>query len=354
MDPTLLRDLAKAGLAAPSADNRHRFQLVPAGQHSLRVVGESDLFNGMSRHRRLLTLFSLGSVVENIALRAAERAMVTQVHWLPEGEGPCVALLEFNPGGSVAGMEAMAAAIPERHTNRRMYSGPRLIPGERDSLDRAAQFGGVQFEWLEGQRRKAAHALIWKAETERFRRPALHEELFGSIRFELDWRSSTDEGLPPAALEVEAPMRPIFKVMRHWPVMKALTFVGAHYMLGVRAGLLPCAQAPELGVISSPRPPTEAALITGRSFQRLWLQAAALGLALQPMAASAVLLFQDDVPGGMDPAVREHISAGWRAMLGDSRPMMVFRLGRAAPATTRTLRPDVETVLTGAAIAKVS
>ncbi len=345
MDASLLRDLAKAALAAPSADNRHRFRLLPAGDRSLRVVGETDLFNGMPRHRRVLTLFSLGGVVENLVLRAGELSLVAKVHWFPDGEGPCVAALEFESGPGLAADQALASAIAERHTNRRMYSGPQLTSLERAGLDRAAVVDGAQLEWLSGPRRRAAHSLIWKAETERFRRPALHEELFGSIRFDLDWRTSTDEGLPPAVLEVEAPMRPMFKAMRHWPLMRGLSWVGAHYLLGVRAGLLPCAQAPELAVISSPRPLTEAALITGRSFQRLWLQAASMGLALQPMAASAVLLFQDDVAGGMDPGVRERITAGWRDLLGESRPMMVFRLGRAAAVTARTLRPQVESVL---------
>ena len=116
--------------------------------------------------------------------------------------------------------------------------------------------------------------------------------------------------------------------------MRTVNRFGAATLLGLRAGDLPARLAPELHVIASRLPEPQRALAGGAAFQRLWLTAQSLDLALQPMAASAVL--HDDV---LLHGAGLRLDAGWTALLGAGwAPIMVCRIGRASPPRVRSLR----------------
>jgi hypothetical protein len=273
-------------------------------------------------------------------LRASEFGLQARASWFETDTAQPIAQVDFEADPKPAPDE-LASAIAKRHTNRRMYHGPDLTEGEKTQLGASLAPGeGVRLIWLQGPSRRRALNLIWRAESERFLRERLHEELFSSIRFDLSWHETADRALPPAALEVEAPMRPLFKALRHWSLMRPLTWIGAHRLLGLRAGWLPCWQAPTLGLLATPLPAEQGAIAVGAAFERLWLRANILNLALQPMAASVVLPLQVSSDRGASHKLRCALSAGWQAITPAHTPMMVFRMGRAAkPAITSRRLP---------------
>lgn len=82
-------------------------------------------------------------------------------------------------------------------------------------------------------------------------------------------------------------MRMPVAFMRHWRAVRAVSWIGAHLALGLRAGFLPCALAPHLGLILAKDQREELRnLRAGRAFQRAWLAAAAETLALQAQTAA--------------------------------------------------------------------
>ncbi len=177
----------------------------------------------------------------------------------------------------------------------------------------AGAVAGARLLWrADAQRRSVALGAIRIAETERFRRRELHAELFGAVRFDRGWHDSTDEWLAPAALEVEPPMRLPFAWLRDWRARQAMNCVGAHFARGLRAGYLPCALAPHIGLIM-----TDATddgledLRAGRAFQRLWLAAADEDLALQPMAAATALVRQTPGQGWVSPTTKARSRNRW-------------------------------------------
>lgn len=341
MQRDILLEIARSGVLAPSADNQHVFRIELA-ESAIRLWPTNKFAMGTERHRRILGLMSLGAVVENMRLRAGELGFLARVGWFPPDNAGPVVELEMQPGRTALG-EDLASAIPARHTNRRMYRGPGLSDSEVTLLSTAvAPVQGACLIWLLGDARRRALGLIWRAESERFLRKRLHEELFSSIRFDLSWHETSDWALPPGALEVEAPMRPMFKALRHWGLMRPLNWFGAHHLLGLRAGWLPCWQAPALGLLATSLPIEQGALAVGAAFERLWLRATLLGLALQPMAASAVLPLQSAADRGASDALRAALAAGWQAITPGITPLMVFRMGRAARPKVRTGRMPVE------------
>lgn len=113
--------------------------------------------------------------------------------------------------------DPLADAIALRHTNRRFYARARVDAATLASPGHAAgAVAGRSVYWLDAidERRRALRA-IRLAETERFRRRALHDELFGAVRFDVGWKHALPEGLAPGALEVEPPVaRLMFSAMR--------------------------------------------------------------------------------------------------------------------------------------------
>lgn len=341
----LLLDIARSGVLAPSADNQHvfRFEVV---ETTINLWPTHEFAATTERHRRVLGLLSLGAVVENMRLRAGEFGLGTSANWfLSEGTGPIVQLSFQTPLAGPA--DELATAIPNRHTNRRMYHGPGLTEGETGLLGKSvASIEGVRLIWLQGDALRRALGLIWRAESERFLRQRLHDELFSSIRFDLPWHKTTDQALPPGALEIEPPMRPLFKALRHWAVMRPLTWLGVHRLIGLRAGWLPCWQAPALGFLATSLPTDQGAVAVGEAFERLWLRATLLDLALQPLAAAAVLPLQTSSDHGASDELRLALKLGWQTVAPGVTPLMIFRTGRAARPTVISSRQPLSKYLT--------
>lgn len=330
-----LHRIADAAVLAPSADNHHSFRLRPVPSGLELEAADGHLAGPW--HRRVLNLVSYGAVVENITLRAASLGFGADVQWSPDAARPAlVARILLSP--AAPSPSPLEAAIPERHTNRSVvFSGPGLGPAQLDAYASLAEaIPGVSLVWFSDPvRRGALLAQIRAAETERFQNPELHRELFGSIRFDVGWRTTTAEGLPPAALGVEPGMRWMFAQLRHWPVMQALNFIGASHALGFRAAYLPCRLAPHLGVLVTDASAEAGALRVGQALERVWLKATSEGLAFQPFAAAALLALPEYRE--VSSRAREALARGWRELVSGT-PLMIFRMGRARPPSVRAGR----------------
>ena len=341
--PELLRQILAAGIRAPSAENVHylRFQVL---DDSVRLLATDHASWAEHPHRRMLALMSYGAVIENMALRSTALGFALVAAWRQSASEPhVVADLQWTP--TVAPIDPLNAEIESRHTNRRFYRRTEVPHQSLQLLTTAAnEVSGARLLWLnDATRRRLALKAIRIAETERFRQPALHAELFGAVRFELGWNGSCDEWLPPAALQVEPPMRMPFAVLRHWRVMRIANALGVHFALGLRAGYLPCATAPHIGLIVAGGEAGDLANVqAGRALQRVWLAAASAGLALQPMAAATALVRQ--APG--NGWVSAEVKAKLRHLLSTlcagqpTVPYMLFRMGRCAvPSAVTGRRP---------------
>jgi len=339
---TLSREQAEsiieAGILAPSADNHHlvRFQI---GGDEIRIT-ESEDIQVAPFHRQVLWRISLGAVVENMTLRAARLGLKADVVWRADANQlPPIATLRFSP---CAPREcSLEQAIPSRHTNRRLFfRGPPLTAAQKKLVQEDVDaFDDIRLVWLDApDLRGRALRLIRIAETERFREQALHRELFDAIRFDVGWKATAQEGIPPGALEVEPFMRPVFQALRSWPLQRALNLVAAHKQIGLRAGYLPCRFSPHICVLStSNADPIVGAFRVGAAFERIWLRATGLGYALQPLVASAIYAL--DRCDWVSTPVRVDLATGWKSLCPEALPLVVFRVGRAMPASVRSERP---------------
>jgi hypothetical protein len=337
--------LVEAAVLAPSADNSHTFLFDRSGD---RVRLWSDhVFAQAPQPLRILRLISFGAALENIKLRAARLGLNADVRSFPDANEPrLVAELHFARTTS-APCDPLEDAIPNRHTNRRLFfRGPAMSRHELELVSTALKDSpGVRLTWFDSpEARKQILGLITVAETERFASRRLHEELFSAVRFDVGWNATASEGLPPGSLEVEAPMRPMFAALRHWPVMRSLNALGGHHLLGLRAAYLPCRLAPHLGALTTSLDVESGALAAGAALQRVWLRTTLQGFAFQPMAGSALLRFPSY--SGVSAKVQARLAEGWDRLAPGRTPLMVFRIGRARPPSVRTgRRPFVDFIV---------
>jgi hypothetical protein len=330
--------LADAANFAPSADNMHVFRLQVAGDR-LQLRATEPLRHAHAS-RRMLGLVSVGAASENLVLRGASLGLNVQPRFMPAAGDPSL-LADFKCREVPAVSDPLEQAMSRRHTNRRLrFHGPRFTPPVQHQFEsQAAMVPGAVFVWLdEDERRRQALRLIRKAEAERFRNPALHRELFGSVRFDVGWRAQAAHGLPPGSLELPAIERPAFSLLRHWSIQRVANVLGVHRFIGWRAADLPCRLAPHLCAIASSLPGDLGAIAAGRSMQRVWLLATVLESSFQVFGASPLYALEGSTD--IEPAFRAELADGWRALCPEARPFIVFRMGFAAEPSVRSGRPD--------------
>ncbi len=337
-----LHRLVESAIQAPSADNKHPVQFELKGRSILIHHARTDWSE--QGYKRVLDLLSLGALLENLALAASQLGLGIIPRLLPDSRQPGLILridLDADADADAVTVDPLWHAISLRHTSRQIwFRGPKLSVSQRAHLDIASSHPECRLHWLEdpGVRRQSI-ALMRRAETERFRNPLLHEELFSAIRFDEGWHRTCEEGLPPGALAVEPPLRGLFAQLRHWPVMRLANRLGAHHLLGWRSCDIPCRLAPHLGLLAVKTLDTGSVLATGRTFQRLWLAATSQGLVLQPMPASALYALNGAVKEGIPAMLNQTLRKGWQAIFGDAIPLMLFRMGRAPISAITSGRP---------------
>jgi hypothetical protein len=205
--------------------------------------------------------------------------------------------------------------------------------------------GGVSMIWLDAPDVRSRVARMARlAESERFRSRPLHAELFSSLRFDVGYRETCEEGIPIGAAEIELPARPFFRLMKSWAVMRLLNLFRTYWLVGWRAAYFPVRLSPNVGLIVGHGEIRTAAASAGRGLERIWLRASNMGLAMQPMAAGPLYALPQF--GGVAEDVREDLRSAWGQLVANGTPLMLFRLGHAAAPSARTGRPPLSHFLT--------
>ncbi|HEX5353729.1 MAG TPA: hypothetical protein VFW60_06590 [Rhodanobacteraceae bacterium] len=335
MDRDTKAGILCAGIAAPSADNSQPWRFAWNGDDlDLRIDAERS--GRVSDSRYVLSDLAAGTCLENMLVHARSLGYAADLQMFPRHDDELwVARIHWRRDPTYDHPEPLAGAIEQRHTDRRFpWRGPITVDTQARLNAQAQAISGPRLWWPHSSHeRKAALTVIRQAETLRFRSPALHAELFSSIRFSAGWQIVCEEGLAPAALAVEPPLRPVFQALRRPALMTLLNRLGAASMLGWRSAWLPTRLSPGLCLIIIPSKARSDVLAGGRALQRVWLQATLDGLSVQPYAAAGVLGL-GFVP--VEPALQAPLSHLGSVMRDLGRPgygLVFLRLGhvRSAP-----------------------
>ncbi|MBV6390730.1 MAG: hypothetical protein JNIBNLAF_02467 [Nitrosomonas europaea] len=338
--------ILQSAILAPSADNWHQVRF-EVSENTIHIYHTRAIFPSSGEYKWVLALLSLGAIIENIALAASRFNFRTEAIPFPGPSNPNL-IMQISLQADQAEEDPLQEMIPLRHTNRRLhFHGPSMTGAEQEILNQTInKFPACKLSWLdEPALRKQSLYLMRIAETERFRNPLLHEELFSAIRFDLGWHTTCSEGLPPGALGIEPLSRGFFSLLRHWPIARLANTFGTHHILGFRSSYLPCWLAPHLGALSVKNIDTQSILQAGRAFQRLWLALTRQGRVLQPMPASAIYALPQAINEGIPAPLQQKLSVGWKTIFSENTPVILFRTGNAGHLPITTSRPEISQLL---------
>ncbi len=344
MDRELLMGVIEAGIKAPSGDNCQpwRFRLL---QDGIQVINDGPRDTSLYNANNIASYIAHGALIENMRISAATIGRDTVIRLFPSGgvDG-VVACLEFKKSDVKA--DRLLPQIERRCTNRRAYKKTPLPGNAAEALRGCAgSIGGGEVFLVEGRTEMETAAKAASLNDRLlFENRRLHDFLFEHIRWSKKEAEECGDGLDIRTLGLNALQRMAFRAMRQWQAVRIANLCGFSRIAQSGSYRL-CAGSSALGMILMDGTSDNAFVQGGRLLQRVWLTAASLGLAFQPMTGVTFLIQRLRMAGG------EGLNEGHRELLRKAEkdlltvfPMekgraviMLFRVGYA-PEPVRSLR----------------
>jgi nitroreductase len=344
--------VVEAAIQAPSGDNCQPWRFRWDGTH-LRVSFLADRAESVYDIRSLSSWIALGAVITNMALTATQHGFQTAVELFPAGESPGV-VAQVRLANATVPSDPLAEVIAARCVNRRPYRQEPLPPAVREELQGlAASSSGARLSWIDTEPAKGRIAAL-AAQNDRIllENRALHDGVYGWIRWTRAEAQRRRDGMPAETLELSPFERPGMRLLGSWRWARLAAALRITRVLPLRARKI--YQRSGAIALLSVRGDQPADFVRGGEvLERIWLTATRHGIAFQPITGITFLLLRMRLKGG------EGLGTDHRKLLGrieeelrrvypegaSESPIMLFRLGLAPPPSGRSLRLPVEQVL---------
>jgi hypothetical protein len=353
-----VRYLVAHAALAPSGGNAQPWRFVARGRRIACFVDDERGATKLAPARRASYL-ALGAAVENLVLAAGGLGFAVEVKPLPEARDPllgCELILDRQGSRPAPGTwtDPLLDQVHRRVTNRRRGTGQPLSAEDASALGETARRAGAAFD-LVSEREALTHlgTILGESDRLRFFDRQLHEEFVREVRWTPRDVLLTRDGLDVATLEMSPADRAILDVLTSWPVMERLSRLGGGGALIDRTCKATAAAA-AIGRLRIAETGPRGYFLGGRALQRVWLEATARALALQPHIP--VFFYYGDLETGGDSGftaeeVRtlQTLRARYHEFLAPvaqgHTEIFLFRLSHAGPPTARSLRRPVDDIL---------
>jgi len=348
---------------SPSGDNHQPWRFEVLGEDMVRIHLTSEAGSNPYEYRGgEPTVLAGGMLLESLRIAATTHGR--RLEWTLEGDGggdggdPYRILVRLYLAPGVR-EDPLASVLALRSVDRRAYRSRPLTAREAAALEAAAG-PELRVTWHVGRGARLRMARLGQLATDIRLRA---QETFRVHQAVIDWsgRDST-YGMPAGAIGLDrATLRLMRWAMAHWPRMHALNRLSGTWaaaaQLDLRPGLGSAAfftlSPGEDGSPSKEGSPVEKGpaergagvertLRLGGAVQRFWLQAARLGLAMQPGLATLIFAHYGahDLPFTANPALQakaRRLAERFQTVLGVHPGGVVFlgRIGEPRPGLPR-------------------
>jgi nitroreductase len=268
---------------APSGDNTQPWRFEIKGEHEVVVHGFDTRAHCVYDLDGRPSQIALGALLENIRLSASGHRLRAEVsRRLDRPDEKPTFEIRFAPDPALA-PSPLIPFITTRAVQRRVLS-TRALTAEQKSRLEASVGPGYQVSWFETPRRR------WRVAMLMFRNAKLRltmREAFEVHRNVIEWDAQfSEDKIPDQAIGVDPLTRRLMRwVMQSWPRADFLnTWLAGTLAPRLQLDLIPglaCAAHLAIGANAAPAS-IDDYVAAGRAMQRLWLEAARLGLWLQP------------------------------------------------------------------------
>jgi hypothetical protein len=343
-----IQKILEAAIRAPSGENCQPWEFaVSEDEIGIFNVPERDpsLFNARQR----ASMVAHGALIENIMIASSALGFDAQLTLFPETTNSdyiaTVALHAAEPGD-----EPLYQYIKERNTNRKQYKPVALTPEQKAVLAGRAGWlhtGEVRLVETKHEKHIICDAISLN-DSIAFVNPHIHRFFFDHIRWDKREARERGDGLDIRTLEI-SPFQSIgFRLLKNWSLVTALNKVGLSKGIALKAKNL-CRSASAIGILMVEGDSRENYLSGGRLLQRVWLEAARMGLSFHPMAGIAFLM-QRVIRGETEDLAQQHIrrleiaNEKIRSIfkLKNETIVMIFRVGQGDPPSSRSERLPLE------------
>lgn len=300
-DEAEVRYLLSGAARAPSGGNAQPWQFSWDGGSELVFRLDAERARSSLDPSARAARIALGAAVEN----ASELAAVLSLRATVEARGDAVCIgLERAPCAPSPRAEQVWRRATQRHTS---VDAP-LEDAEIDLLTRDCASDDIAVRVLRDRARLARLGTLLAAlDRERFGHARLHAEAMSELRWRPD-EAPTDTGIGVWTLGVDAAKLAAFELLRDHAVVATSVELGVGHGLG-RGTREAVSGAAGLVWVGNPGARPDDPIAAGRLIQRLWLNATAAGLGMQPVAAGAFMIARSRVdPEFFDAAQRERLA----------------------------------------------
>lgn len=346
-----IRKILEEAVRAPSVDNCQPwlFTLENDRLHIYLDKKRADFFGDYNFSAAYVTL---GALIENITVAASRYEAGCDVALFPRGgtETP-VASLRFTENKNEK--SPLFDSIAERCTNRTKYKRTKLEPGVVSELDNIPKTPGASLTLITNAKTiREISDMAATVDRIIFEHEVLHQHLFKWVRWSSAEIEKTLDGMPVDCLGLSAPEKKFFRAISSWPLMNLLNKVGMGWLIGkVNSSLLRNSSA--LGLVFMDKNSMVDYVNGGRFFERVWLKATSLGLALHPLGGIPFLVTRMLHAGdeGFNPRHYAALQDVFKKMTGlfpvtrDNAIIILFRLGYAEKPACRTPRRSLDQLL---------
>lgn len=277
IDRGIIQKILVAGVAAPSGDNTQPWSFSVDGDAiiiNMHPQMDHPILNVESRG----TLLATGALLENIAIAARHEGLDASIRVFErEGETARIVLSYGTDKG-----HALHHTIHARHTNRGIYA--KHLSDEHADVLSSHNEEHCRLVVVSDTKQisQIAEAASMMEETA-LRTRKLHNLFFKSILWKSHENEAGTTGLYIKTTELPPPIQALFRLIRHWPIMRTLNALGFPKLAAKSNASVYAASGAILAILLDRTEPRDF-ISAGRLMQRVWLTAEHHGLAAQPLA----------------------------------------------------------------------
>jgi molybdopterin/thiamine biosynthesis adenylyltransferase len=344
--PAEIRYVVACASSAPSGGNMQPWRFEAAGNVIRAWIDPAR--SSFLDFRERAALLALGAALEAASIGARALGFEPLARVVDEGPVWALALERATRTRD----EAVADMLWRRCSNRR--TGASQPIAEEVLADLARHAAPLDARVLAGDALAQVGTALGALDRVRFLSPRLRRDLVGELRFTAEEARGTRDGIDVAALELDAADRAAIDVLRTGAGMQLLAALDRGWGLGNAAR--EAFARPGAAIVLRATAVDRAALVAaGRGLMRLWLEATRHGLAVHPWGSPFLFqrLLEDGASlDGWERAELTRVAGAFRRLVGldrDRPTLLILRLSRSAPPSTRSLRRPIDDVLAIAA-----
>lgn len=348
-----LLKIINAGILAPSGDNCQPWQIYFDGEKlSLKNLEYKD--TSLYNVKNIASYIALGAMIENMTIMAKSLGYEVSVKLFPEGENSSiVTILSFIKGQKIS--DSLLPFIDKRCVNRKKFKPRQLDRHARESLfETTSEFKGAELYMVEEDEKKKLLAKILSVNDRiLFENKNLHDFLFKHLHWSKKEVELNRDGMSIESLELGALQSMMFRLLSSWNLVRFLNLFGFSRFVPNQSYKLCRGSSALCMLIMTGKGLFDSFVDGGRVFQRIWLTATSLGLALHPMTGVTFLIQRLRMTDKTELTIaHQKLLTELEKQLEEIFPItkeksmiMAFRLGYADPPSDKSLRLQVDKVL---------